>query len=244
LQKSPPVGEGFGYRFQITPSEQQMPSNGNFKYKAPFGIYELNYDRNSNGGNATNLNAFGGIVAIGNNIFFTRPVTESFALIQVPGVRGVRGYLSNQEIGQTDSKGNLVITNLLPYYSNKLKIQDEDIPLNYRIDANEKVIAPAFRGGAIVNFPVQRIQSLVGNISIEASGKIVVPVYGQLSLTVNGKQLDSPIGNKGEFYLENISPGRYKANVEYLQGLCIFDLNVPHSEQPIVNLGNLKCIVP
>ncbi|MEH1960268.1 MAG: fimbria/pilus outer membrane usher protein [Nostoc sp.] len=242
LQKSPPVGEGFGYRLQLSPSEEQLPGNGSLKYQAPFGIYELNYDHNSNGGNATNLNASGSIVAIGNNIFFARPVTEGYALIQVPGVRGVRGYMSNQEIGRTNSSGNLFIPNLLPYYANNLRIQDEDIPLDYRVDANEKVIAPSFRSGAIVRFAVLRIQTIIGNISIEASGKTIIPVYGQLTVTINDKQADSPIGNQGEFYLENLAPGRYIANVEYGQGVCTFDLNIPQSNQKIVNLGSLKCI--
>ncbi|WP_292789832.1 fimbria/pilus outer membrane usher protein [Nostoc sp. NMS7] len=242
LQKSAPVGEGFGYRLQLSPSEEQLPGNGTLRYQAPFGIYELNYDHNSNGGNATNLNASGSIVAIGNNIFFARPVTDSYALIQVPGVRGVRGYISNQEIGQTNSRGNLFIPNLLPYYGNNLRIQDEDIPLDYRVDANEKVIAPSFRSGAIVRFPVLRIQTIIGNISIEASGKTIIPAYGQLTVTRNDKQVDSPIGNQGEFYLENLAPGRYVANVEYAQGVCTFDLNIPHSDQKILNLGSLKCI--
>ncbi|MEH2244838.1 fimbria/pilus outer membrane usher protein [Nostoc sp.] len=241
LQQSPPLGEGFGYRLQLSPSEEQLPGNGTLRYQAPFGIYELNYDHNRNGENATTL-ASGSIVAIGNNIFFTRPVTGSYALIQVPTVGGVRGYMSNQEIGRTNSRGNLLIPNLLPYYGNNIRIQDEDIPLNYRVDANEKVIAPSFRGGAIVRFPIQRIQSIIGNIFIEVSGKIIIPVYGQLTVNVNGNQINSPIGNQGEFYLENITPGRYIANVEYAQGMCTFDLNIPQSEQKIVKLGSLKCI--
>ncbi|MEH2374565.1 fimbria/pilus outer membrane usher protein [Nostoc sp.] len=241
LQQSPPVGQGFGYRLQLSPSEEQLPGNGTLRYQAPFGIYELNYDHNPNGENVTTL-ASGSIVAIGNNIFFTRPVTGSYALIQVPTVSGVRGYMSNQEIGRTDSRGNLLIPNLLPYYGNNIRIQDEDIPLNYRVDANEKTIAPSFRGGAIVRFPVQRIQSIIGNISVDASGKTIIPVYGLLTVNVNGNQVDSPIGNQGEFYLENITLGRYVANVEYAQGVCTFDLNIPQSDQKIVNLGSLKCI--
>ncbi|MHC5595080.1 MAG: fimbria/pilus outer membrane usher protein [Nostoc sp.] len=241
LQQSPPVGEGFGYRLQLSPSEGQMPGNGRLIYQAPFGIYELDYDHNPNGENVNTL-ASGGIVAIGNNVFFTRPVTESYALIQVPGVRGVRGYMSNQEIGQTNSSGNLLIPNLLPYYGNNIRVEDQDIPLDYRVDANEKVIAPSFRGGAIVRFPIQRIQSITGNISLEASGKTIIPVYGQLTVTVNGNQVDSPIGNQGEFYLENITPGRYVAKVEYEKGICTFDLNIPRSDEKIVNLGSLKCI--
>jgi outer membrane usher protein len=244
VQKSPPVGEGFGYRLQLTPSESQIPGNARLTYRAPVGIYELNYDRNNQGENAANLNASGSIVAIGDSVFFSRPVTQSFALLQVPGVRGVRGYVSNQEAGRTDKNGNLLIPDLLPYYGNNVRMQDEDIPLNYKIGDNNQVIAPPLRGGAVVRFPVERIQSIIGTISIEVSGKTEIPVYGQLTVNVNGKQVISPMGNEGNFYLENISTGSYKAVVEYEKGICNFDLNIPQSEQPIVNLGSLKCVSP
>ncbi|MBD2665452.1 fimbrial biogenesis outer membrane usher protein [Richelia sinica FACHB-800] len=245
LQKSAPVGEGFGYRLQLTPSEAEVPANARFTYRAPFGIYELNYDRNNNGGEATTLNASGSVVAIGKNIFFTRPITQSFALLQVPGVAGVRGYVSNQEMGRTDRNGNLLIPHLLPYYGNNIKMQDEDIPLNYKIGANDKVIAPPLRGGAIVRFSVQRIQSFIGTIAIESSGKTEIPAYGQLTVNVNDKPIISPIGSEGNFYLEdNIAPGSYTAKVEYAQGTCDFTVNIPQSEQLLVNLGRLKCIFP
>jgi outer membrane usher protein len=159
-------------------------------------------------------------------------VRESFALIQVPGVPGVQGYASNQAIGRTNRSGNLLVPNMLPYYGNSLRVEDLDIPLNYTIQNNERIIAPPFRGGAVVQFPVQRIQSITGTISIiDASGKIVIPVYGTLTVTLDNNQLESPICDKGEFYLENISSGRYPAMVEYEKGICKFDLNVPAFEK-------------
>ena len=40
---------------------------------------------------------------------------QSFALVRVPGVSHVRAFMSNQEVGQTDGHGNLLVPNLLPY---------------------------------------------------------------------------------------------------------------------------------
>ncbi|MFO5527079.1 MAG: fimbria/pilus outer membrane usher protein, partial [Cuspidothrix sp.] len=243
LQKSPSVGNGLGYRLQVNPNEEKIPAYGNIQYRAPFGVYELNLNRN-NGKNSGSVNISGSIIGIGNSVFLAPPVTQSFALMQVPGVRGVRGYSNNQEIGRTDSQGNLIITNLRPYNGNNLKIQDEDIPLNYRIDANEKVITPTFRGGAVVPFPVQLIQSLVGTLSVETSGKTVIPSYGQLNITVDNQIINSPIGKEGDFYLDSVPPGKYAANVDYEGGICNFELTILQSQEQIVNLGNLKCITP
>lgn len=244
VQKSAPVGEGFGYQFQLNPGESNIPGNALLTYRTSANIYELNYNRGTDGQNSASLNISGSIVAVGNNLFFARPVTQSFGLIQVPGYSGVRGYVSNQEIGRTNSQGNLLIPDLIPYYGNNIRIADQDIPLNNQIDANEKIIAPAFRSGAVIRFPVQHIQSALGKISLEISRKTVIPAYGQLTLIVNAHPVNLPIGEQGEFYLENIPPGNYLAKVEYIKGICNFDLKVTRSEQQLVNLGNVKCIIP
>jgi outer membrane usher protein len=243
VQKSPPAGNGLGYRLQVNPNGEKIPANGSIQYRAPFGVYELNLNR-SNGKNSGSVNVSGSIIGIGNSVFLAPPVTQSFALIQVPGVEGVRGYSNNQEVGRTGSRGNLIITNLRPYNGNNLKIQDEDIPLNYKIDANEKVITPPFRGGAVVRFPVRLIQSLVGTLSVETSGKTVIPSYGQLNITVNNQIINLPIGKEGDFYLDSVAPGKYAANVDYEGGICNFELTIPQSQEQMVNLGNLKCIIP
>jgi outer membrane usher protein len=129
----------------------------------------------------------------------------------------------------------------LPYYGNKLGISDKDIPLNYTIDATEKVVGPPFRGGAVVSFPVQRIQRILGQITLDDGVSTIVPAYGQLALTANGKLFESPIGRQGEFYLENLPAGRHSATVEHKDRTCNFVLDVPKLDQPEIKLGTLKC---
>jgi outer membrane usher protein len=244
LQKSLPVSTGFGYRFQAsTTQNQNFAVDSLLQYQGPYGRYEANYSR-LDGQDSTVLNVAGGLAVIGKDFFLTRPVQESFAVIRVPGVADVRGYASNQEVGSTSSNGNLFVPSLLPYYGNKLSISDKDIPLNYTIDATDKVVAPPFRGGAVVTFPVQRIQRSTGTVALQDSKGSVIPAYGQLTVTANGKQFESPVGKQGEFYLENVPPGRHRAIVEYKDKTCGFVLDVPSSAEPFVQLGNVRCQMP
>ena len=244
LQKSLPLGTGFGYRLQAGAAQSQNFSvDSLLQYQGPYGRYEANYSR-LDGHDSTVLNMAGGLAVIGKDFFFTRPVQESFAVIRVPEIADVRGYASNQEVGYTNSNGNLFIPSLLPYYGNKLGISDKDIPLNYTIDATDKVVAPPFRGGAVVTFPVQRIQRATGTIALQDSKQSVIPAYGQLTVTANGKQFESPIGKQGEFYLENVPPGRHAAIVEYKDRTCDFVLDVPSSQQPVVQIGKVLCQMP
>jgi outer membrane usher protein len=244
LQKSLPVGTGFGYRFQAgTAQNQNFSVDSLLQYQGPYGRYEANYSH-LDGRDSTVLNVAGGLAVIGRDFFLTRPVQDSFAVIRVPGIADVRGYASNQEVGYTSSNGNLFVPSLLPYYGNKLSISDEDVPLTYTIDATDKVVAPPFRGGALVTFPVQRIQRATGTVALHDSGQSVIPAYGQLTVTANGKQFDSPVGKQGEFYLENVPPGRHPATVEYKNKMCEFVLDVPSSKEPVVQIGNVLCQMP
>jgi len=246
LQKSLPLGSGFGGRFQADTNidGSHGPSvNSLVQYQGPYGRYESNYAR-FNGQNTSLLSMAGGMAVIGGDFFLTRPVQDSFAVIQVPGVGGVRGYSSNQEVGYSNKSGNLFVPNLLSYYGNKLGISDKDIPLNYTIDATEKIVAPPFRGGAVVTFPVQKVQRIVGALTLENNGAVTIPAYGQLLVsTKDGKQFESPVGRRGEFYLENLLSGRHEARLEYKEQTCNLVLNVPNLDQPEIKLGTLSCQV-
>jgi outer membrane usher protein len=189
------------------------------------------------------VSAAGGVIALGGSVFATRPVNQSFALIQVPGVEGVGGYLNNQEIGKTNARGELPVPDLLPYYGNRLGIAQADIPLDHSVGATEQAVASPFRGGAVVRFPVQQIRVVTGNVEVVRGTETLLPAYGQLTVTAEGQEMGSPIGREGEFYFENIPAGRYPAVIEHGTGRCAFTLEVPSTAGPIVELGTVRCVM-
>jgi len=243
LQKSLPLGTGFGY--QVNASDGgggAAGGRGVFQYQGPYGRYEAFYQR-VNGQGVQTLSAAGGIVAIGGTIFPTRAVGQGFALLRVPGVEGVTGFSSNQPIGRTNARGDLLIPEILPYYGNRVGIADTDVPLDYEIGATEKNVAPPYRGGAVILFPVQRLRVVAGSLLLEISGQTVVPSYGRLTLSVGVKKLELPIGRGGDFYLENVDPGLYIGTVEFRAAACNFTIEVPQAQLPFANLGTLRCRV-
>jgi len=243
LQRTLGAGTGFGYRLQGRGGDGTDGMGGMVEYQGPWGRYEIAHDR-LDGKDATTVSAAGGVVAIGGSLHATRPVEESFALVRVPGVSGVRSYLSNQEVGRTDSRGDLLVPNLLPYYGNRLAIADVDVPFDYTVGATERLIAPPHRGGAVVSFPVTRIRRLTGSARLEVDGKDVTPAYGRLTVTVDGVEFASPVGKKGEFYLEDVPAGRHLAALEYRGVTCSFTLEVPATEDARASLGTVRCAVP
>ncbi|HEX6178878.1 MAG TPA: fimbrial biogenesis outer membrane usher protein, partial [Thermoanaerobaculia bacterium] len=162
-------------------------------------------------------------------------------LVRVPGVRDVRVYLSNQLVGRTDQNGDLLVPNLLPYYGNRIRIDDRDVPMTHDLQIIEQVIAPPTRGGALVLFPAHEIHAATGSVIVRTGSGEVIPAYGQIRLATGGEESISPIGGQGDFYFENVSAGSYEALVEYEGGTCSFTLTIPASNQEIADIGRVVC---
>jgi len=239
VQRWLPVGTGWGYRLHAENGDGNFAS-GNVVYQGPYGRYEARRDM-IDGIASTAVSVNGGLVAMNGGVYATRPIQDSYALIRVPDVAGVRAYVSNQEVGRTDGNGNLLIPNLLSYYGNVLNISDQDVPLDNSVAAVRKTVAPPYRGGALVVFPVRRVQNAQGLIELEIDGQTVAPSFGQLTVTTTSGSVESPIGERGEFYLENLAPGPHDAIVQYGDTSCAFTLTMPISAAPSVALGTLRC---
>lgn len=240
VQKSLPLGTGYGYRANLFKGEDRAGGNGAFQYQGPFGRYEARLD-SVGGEEVKTLSVSGGLVAIGGTFAATRAVGQSFALIRVPGVKGVTGLSSNQPIARSNRRGDILVPDLMPYYGNRLGIIDQDLSLAYRIETTEKVVAPPYRGGALVTFPVQRMRSVRGLLVMGVHGQEATPALGVLTVTMGRARFTSPIGTHGEFELENVPAGRGRAWIESRAGGCSFTINVPAFDRPIVDLGTLRC---
>jgi outer membrane usher protein len=241
LQRSLPVGTGYGYQLHGE-SGLRNASSGVLQYQGPYGRYEVRQEV-SNGMSRPNVSVAGALVGIGGGVYATRPVRNSFALVRVPGVNGVRTYASHQEIGRTNRRGNLLVPDLLPYYGNEVNIADSDIPLEYVVPAVQITLAPPFRGGAVALFPVRRIQRVTGTVVLTGNAGDQKPSYGELTIVAAGERIVSPLGAAGEFYFENLPEGRHEATVKSEDRSCMFMLNVPHSEEAALALGTLKCAI-
>jgi outer membrane usher protein len=241
LQKPLPVGTGYGFRVGGSDGEGARAAGGLIQYQGPYGRYEASYAGVGDQA-ATNVTVSGGLVAIGGTIVPTRAVGQSFALIRIPGVRGVAGFENNQEVGRTSRRGNLLVPDLLPYYGNRVSIAGSDLPLDYDIAAIDELIAPPYRGGAVVTFPVKRIQSVSGTVVLDVNGEDVVPSFGELDAITGESHFESPLGEGGEFYLENLQAGPVQATIRFRDVVCSFVLEVPDSDQPFLRLPPARCV--
>jgi outer membrane usher protein len=242
IQKSLPLGIGYGYRAQAALGGNVL-AEGVLSAQGRYGRYEAGAQV-IDGQQSPYVNVTGGLVAIGGGVHPTRAVNESFALVRVPEVAGVRTFLNNQEMGRTNGHGDLLVSNLLPYYANRLGISDQDVPFDHEVQRVEQAVGPPYRGGAVVVFRAEQWQAVTGTVVLDRTGQTVLPSYGEVVVSLPDRAISSPVGSDGQFFLENVPGGRQSAVVVFRDVSCKFTLDVPASSAGVVNLGVVHCAVP
>jgi outer membrane usher protein FimD/PapC len=276
-QKNQPVGEGVGFRAMVERSDGDTSSVSRFnpflQYNGPHGIYSADYtwlDVNGTQINNTHLSTAGAVAYAGHSLGLIRPVTDSFALVKVGTVKGVRVTLNNQEVARTDAAGRAFVPGLGAFTYNQIGINDRDIPIDYLLPAKLKIISPPFRSGSCAVFEATKLQALTGTI-FAGNGDGVKPLeYVEITMNFGGKPVTFQTGAGGEFYLDNftvnseqsadrqepgcaaleqeaappIPPGRYTGLVNVNGKACEFAVEMPDTNDPIIDLGKIICREP
>lgn len=248
-QKYVPVGEGYGFRVQADRTdggdEAATGINPFVQYNGRRAVLTGEYrgrrfDRGESRG-SYELTAAGGIATVGGAVGLSRPVTDSFGVVAVDNLADVRVLVSNQEVGRTDAKGRVFVPTLGSYYENQVAIDDKDIPIDHSIDEVVKYVSPPLRSGSVIRFNVRKFQAVTGLLSVRAGAAVRPAEFLDVRVNVGGKDIAFPTGRKGEFYLENVPPGTYRAAFDADGKTCEFDLTVPASTEVIVDLGGIVC---
>ena len=251
-QKYVPVGEGYGFRAQAERTDGGGDSGTavnpfiqyNGRHAILTGEYRGRFRDSGESRNSYRLTASGGIAAVGGAVGLTRPVTDSFAVVGVDNLAGVRVRVSNQEIGRTDGRGRVFVPALGSYYENQVAIDDKDIPIDYAVDEVVKYVSPPLRSGSMIRFNPRKLQAVTGSLSIRSGSDVRPAELVEVRTTVAGKPIVFQTGRKGAFYVEDVGPGTYRAAFDPDGKTCEFDLAVPASGEVVVDLGGIVCEMP
>ncbi len=249
-QKNLPVGVGSGYRATLEKRETESSSSYIFnpvlQYNEKYGLYEGEYRGNYNNDTDVRddyyqLSASGAVVYAGNTFGLMRPVNDSFGLVQVGQLSGIRVLHGGEEVGSTGSNGKLFVPNLGSYYDNAISIDDKGIGMDYNIPEVQKYVSPSFRSGVLIDFAVSKFQAVTGKLHIITDGKKEPVEFYEVTVLEGEKEINFPTGKDGEFYLENLKSGDYRAEFSYKGSQCSFMFKMPASEDPIVDIGEVVC---
>ena len=271
IQKNAPTGEGLGYRASI---ERVSAADGTLYAVNPAAQYNSRHaiftaDVRGENGTSTSKSTYqigvaGSLAYVGNTFALGRPINDSFAVVKVGDLKGVRVYQNSQEAGTTDASGKLFVENLNSFIDNQISINDKDIPMEYSLTTVFKHISPPFRSGSCLLFQVTRLQPITGSLHLDRGDKIVPMEFAEARVSLDNREITIPTGKGGEFYLDPgqkfspqgvpVEPGcaalessddkmrtlfRFNAVVEFQGEKYPVSLALPQSDELFIDLGKV-----
>jgi outer membrane usher protein len=231
VQRNMSSGDGYGYRLQA----RNGGTEAALSVQNRLGTYTLDVAQNA-GVTATQVSATGGMAVLGSDIFLSRRIDQSFAVVRVPGYADVRVLVDNQVAGQTDASGNALIPRLRAYDSNVISIDQRDLPMDAEIGALSARAVPYFRSGVDVRFPIRRTHGAMLTVLLEDGQPLPVGAV----VRVIGQNTDALLGSDGAVYATNLALDN-KLRADWHGQYCEFDVAFSPDADPLPNLGSYTC---
>lgn len=247
FQKAQPVGEGLGYVLGVSrdslDGESQTKFTPSFQYNGRWATVR-GYAQQADGPGSPRgyaLSVAGGIAWAAGMLAVGRPVTDSFGVVKVDELEGVRVLVNNEEIGRTGPDGRLFVPSLASFIDNQISIDVSTVPLDFTFPESVRIVSPAYRAGAAVDFRARRVQAYVGALQIRIDGQVRAAEFFDVTLDIDGKPLAFVTGRGGEFYVDGLKEGRYAGQAASNGKRCAFELKVRPPQGLLTDLGPTVC---
>lgn len=236
IQRNMSAGDDWGYSLNHVVSDGSLTNLG-VSTQNEIGRYQLKASLSDQGDANMNFSMAGGMAIMDNELFLSRRVSNSFALVKVADFANVRIYKQNQLMGKTNKKGVLLVPQLLAYQKNKIRIEGGDLPFDVDIPYIEQDVVPAFRSGIGVNFAVKR--SYGASLSVVLENGDMMPAGAMIENITNHET--ALVGFRGEAYLTNLQKNN-AIKVRWLKNACQFELSFkPLDDGTVPDLGKHIC---
>jgi outer membrane usher protein len=179
----------------------------------------------------------GAVAAMGGGIFFSNHIDDAFAVVDT-GTRGIPVFHENRPVGETNSRGQLLVPNLRAYGNNKISIDPKGLPVNAEVETVENVVAPADRSGVLVNFATKSDVQVAVVILVGPNGKpLPVGSKGKLDAS-NG---DFIVGYDGRAFVKELkSANAVTVTLDKSECHAAFDYTASQDSQVVI--GPVSCL--
>lgn len=237
IQQSLPAGTGFGYRL-ASEFGHNGESQGELDYQNNVGSYTLQA-LHTTGQTIYTAGVDGSIGILGGDLFMARQLTNSFAVVEVPGQANVDVYAQNQVVARTNGSGYAVIPQLNAYQNNVIGYDPRNLPLDTDISDSNMNVVPYYRSGVLVRFPVATVHGVTFTLKLKDGTAVPAGAV----IRVPGQAKTFPVGYDGEAYVTGLE-GRTLLKASWGTHACSFAVIVPtNSQDPLPDLGVYTCEV-
>jgi len=231
-QRMLPVGEGYGYRVEVSDPWTYRAEGRYATRSATWGL-DLSGNRYAHGARASVSGAIG---AVEGSVHLSRRIADSFVVVDAGGFSHVRVYLDNNLIGRTDDSGRIMVPSLRSYQPHALRIDPDDVPLAAEIDDTRMDVVPARRSGNVLRFPLRLARG--AQLRLLDNAGVAIPAGAVLWLG----QRQFPVALDGEVYMLGLDASN-EIVVRYGERSCALTVRYAASGDALPHLGNFTCVL-
>lgn len=232
-----PAGPGFGWRVETSTRDTQR-ARGALQYNSDTAEWTAELARGGSGALAARAGARGSLGLLGGLPFASRPIGQgSFAVVEVEGLAGVPVKRSHQVVATTNASGMAFVPGLLPWQSNRIEIDPDDLPLDATVATTVQAVIPYAGSGALVKFGVRRSRQAL--LVLQQADGQPVPVGARVRLLPDGPEFLA--GRRGEIWLTDLAAGRQRIRASWIGGGCELELAPASADGAPDKIGPLAC---
>lgn len=235
-QQVAPTAGGLGYRARLSQGPIDQADAG-LTWEQPAFVASADVAQSEHG-SALRGELRGALAWFADDLYWSRPIADGFAVVDTRGVAGVPVLQDNLEIGRTDGRGRLFIRNLRAYQRNRLAIDPRELPLDARVGSTEATVTPRYRSAVQVNFDVR----IHGGSLVQLLQADGLPVPAGAAVSLDGQPLELPVSLDGWLFLD-AAPAGAQLEVQGPHGRC--QATLPDLAAGIEGLpAAVRCVVP
>jgi outer membrane usher protein len=235
VQENLPAGSGTGYRVLAGTGTQGVREEAGLSLQSDTGTYSVEAARASNL-SAYRASASGGGALLDGRAFWSRRLTDSFGIAQLPGLGNVAIYVNNQIVGRTNADGYAMLPLLLPYQANPVRIELDELPMDTQIGTAQLDAVPYFRSGVLLKFPIHRSNGALLVLLLEDGAPM--PVGSVVKLV--GRDEEFPVAQRGEAYVTGLAE-KNTLHITWREQSCELDVELGKDLPSLPRLGPFTC---
>ncbi|MES2511082.1 MAG: fimbria/pilus outer membrane usher protein [Pseudomonadota bacterium] len=228
---------GLGWRTLAGQRAMQNYAEGGLYYQGNKGTWTADASASAQQ-QTVRFGAQGGVAAIDGQVFASRRVQESFALVEVPGYGDVGVGFQGRVLARTNKDGKALVPGMLPYQENSIRLDPSELPISAELDSIEQVVVPGNRSGVIVRFPVRSGRGAL--IKIVFDDGEPAPAGAEIELV--GDKQEFFVARRGEAFITGLQTSN-RLRLKWEGASCNFAVDLPAAvnQDDIARVGPLKC---
>jgi outer membrane usher protein len=238
VQRALPFDEGWGYRALATHFTDRTRLDGAAAVNLPAATLSAEVVGQTGASVAARLGVAGSVALIEDKAFVAREITDSFALVRVPGVADAPILLDNQPAGSTDEKGRLVLPRVTPYVPHQVRVDVDALPPDAEVVRDRETAVPPFRSGVVVTLGIRRTAAALVKV-VDAESQ---PIGVGAAVEIEPDGAATSVAQGGAFFVR-ADPGRKRATITSRGEKCSVEFELTlHETGAYRTLGPYPCV--